>query len=93
MKLSLIDPQFILAIFWSAFCALTLGYIVVHYGDDKNILLLIIGLINGGIIGAIMGVYFNASHDKKTPPGTTTVIDATTTTVTKTPVEQKEVIN
>lgn len=65
MKSQFLDPRFILAMFWSLFCALSIGYIIVHYGDDKNILLLIIGFLTGGVMGGIMGVYFNGSNDKK----------------------------
>lgn len=83
MKQILLDPRFILAAFWSIFCALSLGYIIIHYGDDKNILLLVIGFLTGGIMGGIMGVYFNGSNDKKDhPPAGTTTADVSITATT-----------
>lgn len=82
---ALLDPRFILALFWSLFCALSIGYIIVHYGDDKNILLLIIGFLTGGVMGGIMGVYFNGSNEKKDHTPGTTITDATIKTVTTTP--------
>ena len=87
------DTRFILACFWSAFGAAAIGYVLVHYGDKVEILTLVFGTISGTIIGGVFGVYFNSSPEKKLspPPGTTTVIDAQTTTVTKTPIEKPEI--
>lgn len=77
------DPQKILAYFWSVAAFLFIGYILIRFGQEKEILTLIIGIIGGTILGGIYGVYFNASHAKKVTetPGTTTAdISATITT-------------
>ncbi len=69
-----------------------LGYILYRWGDQKEILTLIIGLIGGTVIGGIFGVYFGAAH--KLPPGdqkTTTEVSpdgsATVTTEPAKPIQ------
>lgn len=57
-----------LAYFWSIVTALILGYIVIKWGSEKEILTLIIGLVGGTIIGGIFGIYFGGSLAKKTEP-------------------------
>ena len=83
------DSRFLLAGFWSVFAASAFGYVLIKYGDNTEILTLVFGTISGTILGGIFGVYFNSSPDKKTtlPPGSTTVANASTTTVTSTPNE------
>jgi Mn2+/Fe2+ NRAMP family transporter len=54
-----------LAYIWTLVAALILGYIVVKWGDQKEILTLIIGLIGGTVLGGIFGIYFGGSINKK----------------------------
>jgi len=77
----------ILAYGYSIFVGLSLGYIIVVHGDQKEILTLIIGIIGGTILGGVYGTYFAASNNKgvnPSPEGTTTAdISATITTENK----------
>lgn len=57
-----------LAYFWSFVTALLLGYIVVKWGQEKEILTLVIGLISGTILGGVFGIYFGGSLTKKPEP-------------------------
>lgn len=80
------DVRLILSYFWSFMCAIYIGYILVKFGGEKEILTLIIGLISGTILGGIFGVWFSATSIKKdaTPPTTTTTdISASVTTESK----------
>lgn len=56
-----------LAYMYSFFVMLALGYIIVEHGEEKEILTLIIGIIGGTILGAVLGTYFAASHNSKSP--------------------------
>jgi len=55
----------VLALIWSAATIYFIDYILKHYGDQKEILTLIIGLLSGSIIGGIFGTYFSSSHKGK----------------------------
>lgn len=59
--------QSYLAYYWSIVASLILGYIVYKWGDQKEILTLIIGLISGTILGGIFGVFFGGTLNKKAP--------------------------
>ena len=86
------DTRRMLSYFWSAFGAWAIGYILINYGEHKEILTLIIGIVGGTIISGIYGVYFGGEkgHDKPTTPGTTTAdITATVTTTNEEPDESK----
>ena len=54
----------LLAIIWSIAAIRMLWYILVNYGQEKEILTLLIGLVGGTIIGNIFGTYFAASYRK-----------------------------
>ena len=56
-----------LAYIWSAIAGLILAYIVLKWGDQKEILTLIIGLIGGTVLGGIFGIYFGGSIATKKP--------------------------
>jgi Mn2+/Fe2+ NRAMP family transporter len=58
-----------LAYIWSSVAALILGYIVYKWGDQKEILTLIIGLIGGTVLGGIFGIYFGGSINKHADSG------------------------
>lgn len=55
----------LLAIIWSLAAIGMLTYILVKYGDQKEILTLVIGIIGGTIVGGVFGFYFSASHNSK----------------------------
>lgn len=59
-----------LAYIWSGIAGLILAYIVVKWGDQKEILTLIIGLLGGTILGGIFGIYFGGSITTKKPEPT-----------------------
>ena len=63
-----------------------IGYILYMWGNQKEILTLIIGLIGGTFVGAPVGVYFAGAFTKKPDtPNSSTVVqtgDAPTTNVT-----------
>ena len=59
--------SFIISLLWSVACIYFLGYILVHYGAQKEILTLIIGLIGGTIIGGIFAHYFCSTHRPNRP--------------------------
>lgn len=85
MKPHPFETKNFLAIYWSAAISILLGYIVVRWGQEKEILTLIIGLLST-TIGAVIGYYFGASNEKKhptTPLGTTTA-DISATIITDT---------
>ena len=44
-----------------------LGYIIYRWGQEKEILTLIIGLIGGTILGMPLGVYYSGNTTKKEP--------------------------
>ena len=73
------DTRAVLAYFWSLVTAFLLGYILVKYGAEKEILTLIIGLIGGTILGGIFGVYFSANHSKNAGQASTTEVSTTLT--------------
>lgn len=84
-------PRAILAYFWSVVTAFLLYYILRNWGQEKEILTLVIGLIGGTILGGVFGVYFGASHkvplsDQKT----TTEITADSTVITQEPAMSNE---
>lgn len=56
-----------LAYIWSVGAIIMLGYILYKWGDQKEILTLVIGLIGGTILGGIFGVYFGGSTTAKKP--------------------------
>lgn len=92
MKLPKTTEQFALALIWSGAVIVWISYILMHYGQDKGILNLLIGFMTGGVAGGIFGVYFMSSISKKTeppPPGTITQ-ETTTTTATILPTDKKE---
>jgi Mn2+/Fe2+ NRAMP family transporter len=55
----------VLALLWSIFTFAMLSYILYKWGDQKEILTLIIGLVGGTILGSIFGYYFSATHKNK----------------------------
>lgn len=59
-----ITVQAILSYFWSVITAVIFGYVIFAYGDQKEILLLVIGYF-AGTINQILGVYFSANKDKE----------------------------
>lgn len=61
------DVRATLAYFWSIISAVFIFYVAVKFGDKTEILTLLIGFVSGGIMAAIMGVYFNSSMNKKDP--------------------------
>jgi len=61
-----------------------IGYILYRWGDQKEILTLIIGLIGGSLIAAPLGVYFGASLAKKQG----TAITGDNTVVNNAPTEE-----
>lgn len=61
-----------LAYIWTFIAGVILSYIVWKWGDQKEILTLIIGLIGGTILGGIFGIYFGGSITKK-PDGSPTI--------------------
>lgn len=65
-----LTTQAILSYFWSIFTAVIFSYVVVKYGDYKEILLLIVGYISG-YMSNILGVYFAANKDKEPSKVTT----------------------
>ncbi len=69
-----------LAYIWTCIAGLILGYIVYMWGNEKEILTLIIGLIGGTVLGGIFGIYFGGSINKK-PDGNPTVNTGDNTTV------------
>lgn len=88
------DPKKGLSYFWSVVSAVILGYIVYRWGNEKEILTLIIGLIGGTILGGIMGLWFGGTNNKHTttttdPNGTTTTAEINVTqTVPEAPTEE-----
>lgn len=90
MKLPKTTEQFTLAIIWSFAVIIWISYILIHYGQDKGILNLLIGFMTGGVAGGVFGVYFMAQQTKKTeipPPGNTTQ-ETTTTIATNLPTDK-----
>lgn len=73
------DPKKGLSYFWSFVSAIILAYTVYKWGNEKEILTLIIGLIGGTILGSIMGLWFggtnNKAHSTTDKDGTTTTAD------------------
>jgi Mn2+/Fe2+ NRAMP family transporter len=59
------DPRLILAYFWSVIAAILLFYILIRWGQEKEILTLIIGILGGTVIGGIFGVYFGGQASRK----------------------------
>jgi len=68
-----IETRTVLAVYWSFVSSLLLGYILVKYGGEKEILTLIIGLIGGTVLGGIFGVYFGSTVNKKEPTSSTEI--------------------
>jgi len=92
-----LTPRAILSYFWSVCTAFFIYYILRNWGQEKEILTLIIGLIGGTILGGIFGVYFGASHktpivDQKT---TTEITPESTTIITEpvTPIKDENIKN
>lgn len=56
----------VLALVWSFATIYFIDYILKHFGNEKEILTLIIGLLSGSIIGGIFGTYFGGTHRKPT---------------------------
>jgi len=63
---------------------LMLAYIIYMWGDQKEILTLIIGLIGGTLLGSVSGVYFGGSSSPKKPDTITPVNNADIVNVTNT---------
>lgn len=70
-----------------------LGYILYRWGDQKEILTLIIGIIGGTILGGIFGVYFAGSLTKKPDTMVTQTGDSPTNNITSPPTAQPVVEN
>ncbi len=86
-----VTPRAILSYFWSVVVAFFIYYILRNWGDEKEILTLIIGLIGGTILGGIFGVYFGAAHKIPSPEQkVTTEITQDSTTITSEPIKPKE---
>ncbi len=81
-KMQRFDTRSAIAIIWTFACIYFIGYILVRFGDQKEILTLIIGLISGTILGSIFGTYFGATPtNKPNPTGVNTAeISASITT-------------
>ncbi len=92
MRLPKTTEQFALALIWSFAVILWISYILIHYGQDKGILNLLIGFMTGGVAGGVFGVYFMAQQTKKTdiPPVGTTTEETTTTKATTLPTDKIE---
>lgn len=72
-----------LALIWSIAAIIMIGYILIKYGDQKEILTLIIGLIGGTVVGGMFGFYFSSSHkDKPDASITTTNTEITNSQIT-----------
>lgn len=56
-----------LAYIFSASSIVMLSYILYMWGNQKEILTLIIGLIGGTLLGSVSGVYFGGSTLSKKP--------------------------
>ena len=92
MKPEHISTRSVLAYFWSVCTAIMLGYILVVFGKEKEILTLIIGLIGGTILGGIFAVYFGGVANKPHPPqdgATAAEITANITTTDKSSTDGK----
>lgn len=61
----------VLAYFWSLISAVILIYVVIHYGNDKATLNLILGLLGGTVLGGIFSLYFGSSIDAVKKQATT----------------------
>ncbi len=70
----------ILAYYWSVILSTFVGYCLYKFGEQKEVLMLLIGFITG-TIGTILAVYFSANHNpQQGEPGNTTAnISATIT--------------
>lgn len=68
----------VLALSWSLFVMLAVGYIIVVHGKEKEILTLLIGFITGAI-SAIFGVYFASNLINKHSPPVGATADVTMT--------------
>lgn len=82
------DTRKVLAYFWSLASAIFIAYILYRWGNEKEILTLIIGLISGLILGGIFGVYFGSNHHPKAavpPDGGVATTERTTTTTIQSP--------
>jgi hypothetical protein len=58
-----------------------LSYILYMWGNQTEILTLIIGLIGGTLLGSVSGVYFGGSSSPKKPDNTVNAGDSTSVTV------------
>lgn len=82
-----------LAYFWSFVSSIILCYIVYEWGQEKEILTLIIGLIGGTVIGGIWGTYFGSSLTKKAEANPQVNVPGDSPNVTVNPIsEAKEEI-
>jgi len=77
-----------LAYIWTIIAGVILCYIVWKWGNEKEILTLIIGLIGGTVLGGIFGIYFGGSIAKK-PDGNPTVNTGDNAQVTVPPADVK----
>jgi hypothetical protein len=80
------DPKKWLAYFWSIVSAIILIYIVYKFGEQKEILTLIIGLVGGTIIGGILGFYYAGDSTHK-PAGNNNASAEISATITTKPDE------
>jgi len=80
----------VLAYGWSLFVMASVGYIIVVFGKEKEILTLLIGFITG-VISTVFGVYFAASHTKapNNTDGTTTADISIQTSTSNEPKDDK----
>ncbi len=76
-----------LAYGWSVVAAIILMYIVYQWGQEKEILTLIIGLIGGTVIGGIFGIFFGGSLAKKPETSTPVTGDSPTINVNPPPTD------
>lgn len=81
----LFDTKSFIACYLAVVAPLLLFYILYRWGQEKEILTLIIGLLST-IVGGLLGYYFGSSIDKKHPPigASSAEISATITTDTAT---------
>lgn len=85
------DTRSAIAIIWTFACIWFIGYILVRFGDQKEILTLIIGLISGTILGSIFGTYFGATPtNKPNMPAGSSSAEITASITTEPPPDKKD---
>jgi hypothetical protein len=61
----------VLAYIWTFSVIIMVMYVLIRFGDDKNILMLLVGFITGTASSPIFGTYFSMSAKASPPAGTT----------------------